>query len=88
MDIICNMCGESWDSWGANHGDMAAWEYDLFKKGAGCPSCQGNGRKEEFLEERERSLISYENQDFYPLTGNYKGIWEMPETKVLWQCDH
>lgn len=41
VDIYCVQCGEPWDAWGASHGDMEAWEYDLFRKGAGCPGCKG-----------------------------------------------
>lgn len=40
-DINCAVCGEPFNQWGLNHGDMKAWETDLFKKGAGCPCCLG-----------------------------------------------
>lgn len=30
-----------WDAWGAGHGDMTDWEYELFRKGVGCPGCKG-----------------------------------------------
>ena len=41
-DIYCALCGEPWDYWGARHGDMAAWEYDLMRQGSGCPACKGH----------------------------------------------
>lgn len=40
-DILCAVCGEPWDAYGVHHGDMMAWEARLFKRGLGCPSCQG-----------------------------------------------
>ena len=39
-DLICNLCGEPWDTWGTNHGDMTALEVKKFLKGKGCPICQ------------------------------------------------
>lgn len=41
MDVKCAKCSEPWDAYGAAHGDMTAWEWDLFKRGAGCPCCEG-----------------------------------------------
>ena len=41
MDIKCVVCGEPWDSYGVSHGDMAPWEATLFRRGAGCPCCEG-----------------------------------------------
>ena len=40
MDANCIVCGETWC---AEEGitDMEPWEFDLFRKGAGCPSCEG-----------------------------------------------
>lgn len=39
-DVKCAVCGEPYD---VHHGeaDMTKWEYELFKKGAGCPCCEG-----------------------------------------------
>lgn len=45
MDIHCVQCGEPWDAYGARHGDMEQWQYDLFRKGAGCPCCEGKPEK-------------------------------------------
>jgi len=38
-DLICNVCGEPWDSWGVSHGDMTKRERKIFYEGKGCPSC-------------------------------------------------
>lgn len=40
-DIICRNCGEPWDRYGAQHGDMKASEYKMLISGKGCPSCKG-----------------------------------------------
>ena len=37
-DIICNVCGEPWDSWGVSHGDMTKVEKRRFYAGKCCPS--------------------------------------------------
>lgn len=80
MDIKCVVCGEPWDSYGVNHGDMEAWEADLFKKGAGCPSCCGKGEWEakdiqDFTngdEDEMERLNAYENRSERP-------EWKKPE---------
>jgi uncharacterized protein YbaR (Trm112 family) len=41
MDILCVKCGEPWDAYGVNHGDMIAWEADMLRRGIGCPACKG-----------------------------------------------
>lgn len=38
-DLVCNVCGEPWNSWGANLGDMTKIERKRFYQGKGCPSC-------------------------------------------------
>lgn len=59
-DVLCVVCGEPWDFYGARHGDMESWEYRLFKLGAGCPSCEGKSEGPGFDPE---SIISFENGD-------------------------
>jgi len=34
-DIRCVVCGEPWEAYGVNHGDMLPWEAKLFRAGAG-----------------------------------------------------
>ena len=92
-DIKCVVCGEPYDAYGLNHGDMFAWETDLFRKGAGCPSCEG--RKPEVAWEPQ-TLEDVENGDEDPcdrifayqdsISGNVPK-WEPPEPEVLWTCD-
>jgi hypothetical protein len=41
MDVYCKRCGEPWDLYGVQHGDMTATERDRFWAGEGCPSCCG-----------------------------------------------
>jgi hypothetical protein len=41
MDVYCKRCGEPWDLYGVQHGDMTATERDSFWSGEGCPSCHG-----------------------------------------------
>lgn len=39
-DIVCRLCGEPWDAYGAKTGsDMTEEEYEMFRRGLGCPSC-------------------------------------------------
>jgi len=43
-DITCAKCGEPWDAYGVDHGDMTVAEAGRFHKGEGCPSCGFGGR--------------------------------------------
>ena len=90
MDIKCVVCGEPWDSWGTNHGDMTAWQYRLFQKGAGCPCCEGvpkDGKRFEIS-----SMDDLENGDgdamerivAYSKAG--KVSWEEPPFEVVAEC--
>ena len=38
-DIYCAKCGEPWDAYGVNDGDMSWREAARFKRGEGCPAC-------------------------------------------------
>lgn len=40
--VRCAKCGEPWEAYGVETGDMEPWEAELFKQGAGCPGCKGN----------------------------------------------
>jgi len=93
MDIRCVVCGEPWDAWGVNHGDMAAWETDLFRKGSGCPCCEGVKPERAF---EPKSIDDLENGDGDPMerivafnnaqAGNVPK-WEAPKPEVLHTCD-
>lgn len=94
MDILCVVCGEPWDAWGVNHGDMAKWESELFKAGAGCPCCEGNPPNGKQWEPKKFSDI--ENGDDDPVlrinahedfSDGKAPKWEKPKPKIFWECD-
>ena len=41
MDVYCKRCGEPWDLYGVNNGDMTDEEKKRFWAGQGCPCCVG-----------------------------------------------
>ena len=90
-DIRCVVCGEPWEAYGVNHGDMLPWEAKLFRAGAGCPSCEGvpNGWSPE-------SIFDVENGDEDPIAriiaaehvaNGTKPEWKRPEDPLHWTCD-
>jgi hypothetical protein len=38
-DVHCLVCGEPWNRYGIDHGDMAPEEAAAFHRGEGCPAC-------------------------------------------------
>jgi hypothetical protein len=38
-DVFCPVCGEPWDRYGIDHGDMTPEEASAFYRGEGCPAC-------------------------------------------------
>lgn len=93
MDIKCVACGEPWDSYGINNGDMLPWESALFKIGAGCPCCEGKPDVP-FV---PTSIFDVENGDDDPLHRihaweNFQHgkapKWERPADPVHWDCAH
>ena len=38
-DITCAKCGEPWDAYGLDHGDVEEGDGDKIRTGLGCPSC-------------------------------------------------
>ena len=98
MDINCIVCGEPWNAYGARHGDMAPWQYELFRKGAGCPCCQGetpNGADPaEMAYDAARGQV-FDGTDDDGLVDNFVAVadgtsqrprWERPEDPTLWSC--
>ena len=62
-DILCRVCGEPWDHYGARHGDdMTKGEYGRLVKGLGCPCCKGvgphDGEKEKLYLNHLESLFN------------------------------
>ena len=75
MDIKCIKCGEPWDVYGLNHGDVAAWEADSIKQGIGCPACLGEKKNELSIMEHmdnetslEGNIIIESNKSYGPET--------------------
>jgi len=95
-DVKCAICGEYWDYWGARHGDMKWWEFDLFRKGAGCPCCEGQKPEgEDHMIDHLRSVVfgGVDEPDIFErlhdvpeLGGEPAPVWEEPDPKVLWKC--
>lgn len=97
-DINCTVCIEPWDAWGARHGDMAPWEYTLFKLGAGCPCCEG--QFPEGTDPGEAARVAacqqiIDGTDDGELVDNYAALadgdterpaWERPADPTIWQC--
>ena len=98
-NIPCSVCGEPWGAYGVTGGDMLPWEAALFRKGAGCPGCQGEAdpnedggvrREHPHLEEhlRGRVIDGGFDDDVDPV-GDVAGArppWVKPPDRVLWTC--
>lgn len=97
-DILCAICREPWDGYGVEHGDMLPWEAVLFKKGAGCPCCEGESPEGVTLdaarEAQARSIIFDAGTDDPPAyeSMNTLGLdaprvpWERPEDSIVHSC--
>src|SRR6266542_702522 len=88
-DIHCAVCGEPWDSYGARHGDMAPWEYRLFRQGAGCPCCEGNAPAEHIDEHLRSVVMNDEDPDSFALLhapDATRPKWARPPDQVLFEC--
>ena len=93
MEVLCVVCGEPWDFYGLSHGDMEGWEADLFKKGAGCPACEGAAP--EIGAFVPASIGDLENGDLDPILrlnaweaaqSSDRPAWTRPAPRVLWTC--
>lgn len=95
MDVRCVVCGEPWDSYGVRNGDMLRWEADLFKKGAGCPCCEGV--KPEGMTENDEDDLLFDRMVMNPdedgdldlidtVINRTRPVWERPEPEVLKTC--
>jgi len=94
MDIYCVVCGEPWDAYGVNNGDMLHWEVKLFKLGAGCPCCEGNPPDGKQFEPTNFEHVENGDEDPMERIFAYQDFkegkapkWERPEPKVFWTCD-
>jgi hypothetical protein len=93
-DIKCVICGEEWEVFGIDHGDMLPWQAKLFRQGAGCPICEGEPRNGEPWQ--PQTISDVENGDDDPMeriiaaenaTNGTAPKWERPEDPIHWQCD-
>jgi hypothetical protein len=91
-DIKCVVCGEPWDAYGARHGDMLPWEADLFRQGAGCPTCEGVPPEGGW---EPTSIGDVENGDEDPYDrilareaheSGTAPAWVRPQDPILWEC--
>lgn len=96
-DIPCRVCGEPWDAYGVHHGGMLPWERDLFKAGAGCPSCEGERPEEPCVENPELAhaeaiLVgaAWDDPDSFACPGVLSDTpvpaWKRPEPAVVDIC--
>lgn len=90
-DIKCAVCGEPWEAYG--HGDMARWQWRLFKAGAGCPGCEGEPTTHDHdsTEDHVRSVVNEaEDPDSFELLhGDWSAdrpAWIEPPAPVLAEC--
>lgn len=96
-DIHCAVCGEPWDAYGVQHGDMLPWEAALFRKGAGCPCCQGQapeGVEPEAMRLRQaRDIIindAWDDPHAFDSVNRPEATppkWERPEDPVVFTCE-
>lgn len=97
-DLLCAVCNEPWDSYGVSHGDMQPWEADLFRKGAGCPCCEGEtpeGMNAETAQLRAMERLTFDGPDdphafpgMDPAQADLtvRPAWEKPEDPIVWTC--
>lgn len=91
-DILCAVCSEPWDQYGITRGDMTPWEAELFRKGAGCPCCEGIAPRgaEAALEDHLRSVVmESEDPDSFTLLHRPDAArpkWERPEDEIVFSC--
>ena len=98
MDTLCQVCNEPWNYYGAQHGDMAPWEFELFKRGAGGPWCQGEtpeGADPGSLAYKSAVAAVIDGPDDASVTDQFVALadgtttrpkWERPMDPTLWEC--
>lgn len=98
MDAYCGICREPWDSYGARHGDMEPWEFELFRKGVGCPCCKGEGQPIPaddpawvgMMLETDSALEGDDDAMYARAEiadGGARLAWQPPPDKILLTCD-
>ena len=71
MDVKCVKCGEPWDLWGLNHGDVIAWQADMIKQGRGCPVCLGAKKNELSLSDHFENETALEGAELIESNKSY-----------------
>ena len=89
-DRLCMHCGEPYSEPAM---DMAKWEYELFKLGAGCPCCEGDPAKRWVPETQSDFNAMAYNGDEDPFDrivlmeeDAKRPKWERPKDPVIWTC--
>jgi hypothetical protein len=89
-DVRCLVCGEPWDYWGARHGEMKVWEWQLFARGAGCPCCEGQDPEGGQFQPERLSDIEFGDLDpgmrLEGIPADQRPPWRAPEPVVHWTC--
>ena len=95
MDILCEICNEDWTSYGVEHGDMAKWEAKLFRKGSGCPECEGEmpkGADKDDHQDRAARLAFFNHPEegeeiiLRMAAGTVPPKWERPPDPLIQAC--
>lgn len=91
-DLLCQVCGEPWDSYHLRH-DAPPWVRPLFLAGAGCESCEGRAR--EGASEGLRVHAAFHNTIITPdddcatppdLSAP-RPEWKRPSDERAWACN-
>ncbi len=95
-DLRCAVCGEPYDAHGVRkdgQGDMFGWQADLFLKGAGCPSCEGevDDRDPKAFETFSSALLCNGLDDYGHTTAlatlpDKAPKWQKPPDALVWEC--
>ena len=92
-DILCMVCGEGYCE---PRLGMTKWEYELFRKGAGCPCCEGaeppdKDKLEPSMEDLNALMYNGDEDpidrlNIYETPVKDRPKWERPKDQVLWTC--
>lgn len=88
MDILCVKCGEPWNSYGVNHGDMIAWEADMLRKGIGCPSCKGTKKHDLTIMEHLENETATEGAGVEESEGEYGPSEDYVQLCKCFECSN
>jgi hypothetical protein len=90
QDITCAVCLEPWYAPNKHDADMKHWEFELFRRGLGCPCCEGippdgidkDEAADEFLRSSNIMGGTDDPDSFFP--DNYFKTGEANAPKVRW----